>query len=859
MKQLRPEDYHIGWVCPLKVEYLAAKCMLDELHEGLAQPDSDHNVYELGEIHKHNVVLCRLSTTGNTITASSVTHMKRTFPNLKFALLVGIGGGVPTITSNGEIRLGHVIVGKPTGNAVVKDAYLRDTLSSKDGIICFEMEAAGALTSIECLVVRGISDYCDSHKNDRWQGYASINATAFAREVLKKLPIDSVKQYQSGWYSAHAYDEFPAADSRGDLQDLSTQVQELKVSMETGHRKYESKSILDWLCPSDTSGIHNNALESHHAGTGEWIFNHESYISWITTQGSFLWLSGRLGSGKTTLVSYIANHLACTGNRVVYHYFRLGDASERGAYSDMLRSLCAQLFTLTTKSPAISMQKVYVGRVVGLEACKTSFIHDPREADHEIVLSDDLGPRSVEKRVPQPFVPRLFSGDTFVPTWKVLNEAVYKLTVAVRNGINMILQLAAFHECLDLILFCLLNGADPNIGLLDNQSDGCRNQSLLSKACSQGWMDIIRLLLQKKAGRKELVRPRDWPLYALCRASKMYSEEEFLSLFFEIESAGFGMDAALCAALIEEDDEVAQMLTRLGANIHGTLKWAMKWDNCEPALEAGARWNNAFDLFSFGDMAEKADLDPDLALASALQADNTSCILILLGRGGRLSRSDSCGDSILLVAARQGLQNDRDSLFAAAAYFSWPAIQSLLMHNRRLNWNQRPISVLHITALYSPSPNIIKQMSAFGGNPSARDMYGNDLFHLAALNKSTEILQYLLSAQVTLNNTNKDGDTPLDVARRYGRQDTADLLIAAGAQARQDSGAQGSASALDAYMPSKNGEGLAWSETQLDEALRAAIDADHRECIRLLEAHGARLERSTQPEQSADDDELYCR
>jgi hypothetical protein len=38
------------------------------------------------------------------------------------------------------------------------------------------------------LVVRGICDYCDSHKNDVWQGYAAVVAAAYARAVLEELP-----------------------------------------------------------------------------------------------------------------------------------------------------------------------------------------------------------------------------------------------------------------------------------------------------------------------------------------------------------------------------------------------------------------------------------------------------------------------------------------------------------------------------------------------------------------------------------------------------------------------------------------------------------------------------------------------
>lgn len=35
-----------------------------------------------------------------------------------------------------------------------------------------------------CLVIRGISDYADSHKNETWQPYAASAAAAYAKELI---------------------------------------------------------------------------------------------------------------------------------------------------------------------------------------------------------------------------------------------------------------------------------------------------------------------------------------------------------------------------------------------------------------------------------------------------------------------------------------------------------------------------------------------------------------------------------------------------------------------------------------------------------------------------------------------------
>ena len=48
-------------------------------------------------------------------------------------------------------------------------------------MLCFKMEAAGLMDDFPCLVVRGICDYADSHKNKQWQGYAAATAAAYAK------------------------------------------------------------------------------------------------------------------------------------------------------------------------------------------------------------------------------------------------------------------------------------------------------------------------------------------------------------------------------------------------------------------------------------------------------------------------------------------------------------------------------------------------------------------------------------------------------------------------------------------------------------------------------------------------------
>jgi nucleoside phosphorylase len=75
----------------------------------------------------------------------------------------------------------------------MKDALIRDKLGAEMGVKCFEMEAAGLMNRFPCLVIRGICDYSDTHKNDEWQGYAAMVAAAYAKDLLGRIQPNALE------------------------------------------------------------------------------------------------------------------------------------------------------------------------------------------------------------------------------------------------------------------------------------------------------------------------------------------------------------------------------------------------------------------------------------------------------------------------------------------------------------------------------------------------------------------------------------------------------------------------------------------------------------------------------------------
>lgn len=75
-----------------------------------------------------------------------------------------------------------------SGDRVMRNAVQRDRYVANFGdILCFEMEAAGVMSELPYIVIRGISNYADSHKNDAWQHYAAAAAAACTKEFLTYL------------------------------------------------------------------------------------------------------------------------------------------------------------------------------------------------------------------------------------------------------------------------------------------------------------------------------------------------------------------------------------------------------------------------------------------------------------------------------------------------------------------------------------------------------------------------------------------------------------------------------------------------------------------------------------------------
>ncbi|MGD0567057.1 MAG: hypothetical protein ABSA78_01530 [Candidatus Sulfotelmatobacter sp.] len=154
-----------------------------------------------------------------------------------------------TFRRSGQPRIHYGTIG--SSNVLLKDAAVRDTLRDKYGVRAVEMEASGIAdgtwtAGLGYIIIRGISDYCDEHKNDVWQGYAAVVAAAYARALIDSFTVvtDPLTRQQLD----DARTKMDAAHSALDTNDFDTAANFAEagadLAMAGGDKELERRALL---------------------------------------------------------------------------------------------------------------------------------------------------------------------------------------------------------------------------------------------------------------------------------------------------------------------------------------------------------------------------------------------------------------------------------------------------------------------------------------------------------------------------------------------------------------------------------------------------------------------------------------
>jgi nucleoside phosphorylase len=65
----------------------------------------------------------------------------------------------------------------------MKSGIIRDQISKETDVLQFKMEGAGVGDILPTIIIKAVCDDTDSHKNKKWQRFASVAAAACAKAV----------------------------------------------------------------------------------------------------------------------------------------------------------------------------------------------------------------------------------------------------------------------------------------------------------------------------------------------------------------------------------------------------------------------------------------------------------------------------------------------------------------------------------------------------------------------------------------------------------------------------------------------------------------------------------------------------
>ncbi|QYS95878.1 ANK_REP_REGION domain-containing protein [Trichoderma simmonsii] len=177
-----------------------------------------------------------------------------------------------------------------SGNQIMKDAIIRDKLIKEKDVLCFETEAAGLMNQFPCLVIRGICDYSDSHKNNKWQGYAAMTAAAYTKDLLYKIPLYKIEAEKK-------------------ISDVLSIVQEGVDKLVTVQLNKDNQEIIEWLTPIDYAPQQRDYMNIRQPDTLHWFLSSEEYQTWIGSDKHTLFCPGVPGAGKTIMTAAVINDL----------------------------------------------------------------------------------------------------------------------------------------------------------------------------------------------------------------------------------------------------------------------------------------------------------------------------------------------------------------------------------------------------------------------------------------------------------------------------------------------------------------------------------------------------------------------
>ncbi|KAF5635799.1 hypothetical protein F52700_5111 [Fusarium sp. NRRL 52700] len=254
-----------------------------------------------------------------------------------------------------------------TGDTVMKSAKDRDHITKNTHAVGFEMESVGVWEVFPCVVIKSVCDYADSHKSKDWQPYAAACAASYAKgflgywnstkhaesisepeqfrkRIIKSLSYADMSERRNtiapeapstfNWIFEESFesdldllsnrdsvtDSYSEAEWETDTASIESGQKEPRAENEDNEASRETPSGEksgeedspgadddvegDWRTESDEGSVTTEDSTQSYRQRTHW----DSFINWLKSDLPVYWISGKPGSGKSTLMKFLMSH-----------------------------------------------------------------------------------------------------------------------------------------------------------------------------------------------------------------------------------------------------------------------------------------------------------------------------------------------------------------------------------------------------------------------------------------------------------------------------------------------------------------------------------------------------------------------
>ncbi|OJD15801.1 hypothetical protein AJ78_03981 [Emergomyces pasteurianus Ep9510] len=715
-----------------------------------------------------------------------------------------------------------------SGNQVMRHGGTRDKLAREYGILCFEMEAAGLMDIAQCLVIRGICDYADSHKTKVWQGYAAAAAAAYANELLSLIP--------------------PAPKPRPQASVTDSMVATVLDALLLTRPEVDRSSLI--------------ALKGRRvAGTCEWLLQHDRYQRWLSGPDSpLLWISGGPGKGKTILSIYITEELESmvdSAQGVLLYYFCSNRDKNRNTAVTIMRGLLHQWLSIqphlarhiqnyfdgseTTKyttSSFICLWKLFLSllhhteapQVVcvldGLDECEVESLKQLLDVLGEYFSESEVKPKACLKVIlisrPQPAIlesklhrfPRIKLDDSDLEVRQDVEKYISaKVAELAAENILSEDRLLQIHQT-------LMASAEGTFLWVGFVADELKGRSWLKindilRGIPKGLGGIYRRLLQQVEDKEKLVPILQWIVLA---ARPMTVDE--LAVAAEIK----GSDALTPAEILKDRLASCGLLVKIDGNVVNLVH-----ESAREFFQSDQINMDEINIFHMNHTTHRRLMRTCLGLIEGSYKSP-----------GSISNA-SLHNSLLTYASLYWPEHFRHAFFSPEAQFEFSGqffrAESPVREDWwKFYWDREQyggappsFTLLHLAAYFGNlawAKVLLKHHAAdgipFRRRTSRKDTYGRTPLFWAATRGHRDVVELLLDHGANINSKDRDKLTALHIAVTGEHKDVVSLLLDRSARI-EDKGSYG------------------------DTPLIRAIQANSKDIVKLLLEHGARVDKLPTP------------